>query len=261
MKKLIMLSLMMVLVDADIVNLSVSQENSSKNSQVERSHVTQGEVNILDSTVDTLVVGSVGNTNRSKIENSFIMDSDVFQNSVDIDDSRVLSTNFFSDSEISDNTHIENNSTVIQGALKAYNKAEITNSTFTLSSKIQNASIRNSTLSQNEMSINNKATVASVTMTGTHTIHDNTGVVNIVNSTVTQGKLSVVENSTLKNSTINMESSIDESIINDSSVDLCSVYVRNGVIVEGVTINGVCTMQGATITGATVVQGSVVIYQ
>lgn len=260
MKTVIMLSLMITLgVSTEVTNLTISQKNSIKNTQTIDSRLRQGDVNIIDSTVEDVTIGTVDNQNISKIEQSHIINSDVSQNIVDINRSSLIRDNLYLDSEIS-NTHIENGSTVIQSSLKVSAGGTVEDSTFRLDSSIRDAVINNSSISQNEIDVEN-ATVDNLLMSGTHTIHNDTGTVTITNATVTQGKLSVVGNSRLQDSTISMSSSIDESVIENSSVNLCSVYITNGANVSGANINGTCTMTDSHITdGAEVFQGSVVVY-
>ena len=257
MKKIVMLSLMGIWLNANgVTGLSVNQENISKNSQITNSSVKQGEVNIKDSTLSNVTVGSVENKNMSKIEDSHISNSEVSQNIVDINGSSVSETDFYSDSKIVD-ADIKNSSIVLQGALLVSNSGEVKNSSFTLNSSIDNAVINNSTLSQNEIVVDH-ATVDNLTINGTHTIHNST--VNITNSTVIQGKLSVIENSMFQNSTIDMTSSIDGADITDSTVDLCSLYISNGANVSGANIDGTCIMNNVKIRNATVVSGAVVVH-
>ena len=259
MKKILMLSLMVIYANADVTDLTIHQENILKNSQVSNSNIKQGEINMRDSTVSELMVGLVDNKNLSKIDNVYIIDSQVSQNIVDINQSDVSRTNFYSDSEII-NSRIEDDSVVTQGTLHVTHSGILQSSTFTLTSSINDARIEDSsTVSQNEIEINH-ATIDNLLMSGMHTIHNDSGSVSMVNSTVTQGKLSVIDNSTLENSTINMTSSIDKTSLTDATVDLCSIYIRNGANVSNVDIDGTCSMDSVQITGANVVQGAVVVY-
>jgi hypothetical protein len=208
----------------------------------------------LNGDVINLATNSINSLNNSSIENSTLK-----QSSLDVNNSNIIDTTFNSRSKIKE-SNIENDSFIKQSRLNIKNSGEIKNAVFNLNSNIENVVINDSRISQNEIEIDN-STIDNVTMSGEHSIYNETGTVFVSSSDITQGKLSLTDNSSLTNSRINMASDIDHTNITNASVDLCSIYIANGVDVDNVNIEGICSMDTVEITGANLVQGAVAIYQ
>jgi len=241
-----------------VTDLSITEKNQIlDNTQINEATVRQGEINVKgDSTILDVQVGDAESQNL--IRASTIDHSDFQQGGVDVNGSNLLHTDIFVNNQLLE-SYIQNGSHVKQGTVKITNSGEIKESSFNLSNTINGATIDSTTLSQSEIMVEN-ATVNSLTFIGVHTIANENESISIINSNVTQGKLSVIGGSSLSNSIIDMSSNIDDTTITNSSVDLCSVYLSNGANVKEANIHGECSMEESTITGATVTQGSVVIY-
>lgn len=246
MKKLCLLFFILVSLNAtEVKDTVVIQENVVKDSQLINSTVRQGDINIVNSTIHNSVFGKAGDKNE--IKNSTITDSSVSQGTVDINNSTVLRTNVYSTNEIVQST-IENNSSVIQGTL-TMESGSLEDSRFELDNSITGAFIRQSSVSQSEIIIDSSS-VKNLILNETHSIEDMLGSVTIEDSQVTQGKLSVIDNSTLDNAVITLQSSIDNTNITNSNVDLCSVYISNGATVSGQNISETCSLSNMNIHNA-----------
>ncbi len=241
----------------EIINLSVIEKNQIiNNSQINLSTVRQGEINILgDSTVNNVNVGdtqSINTIDASSIENASLQ-----QGGVDLNDSSLISTTILVQNKLID-SQIQNDSHVQQGTIKITN-GTMKESQLNLTSSIDHATVDNSTLSQNEVLITN-STVNGLTLTGVHTIANENDAISITNSDVTQGRISVLEGSTLSNTIIDRESSINDTTITNASVDLCSLYMTNGSTLSGSEFHGDCLLEDTSITGANFTQGKIVVY-
>jgi len=251
MKKLLLLFLMLVSLNAtQVKDIVVIQENVVTDTQMNDSTVKQGEITIENSTVQDSVFGRAGDKNE--IKNSIINDSNILQGTIDINNSTVLRTNFYSSNEILNST-VENNSSVTQGTLTV-ESGTLEDSTIDLVNSINNATISQSTISQSEITIDT-ATVQNLTLMNTHSIGDALGSVTITDSLVTQGRLSVIGNSTLDNTVITLQSSIENTSIINSNVDLCGVYISNGATVSGNNITETCSLNNVNIHDASVSMG------
>ncbi len=257
MKKIVILALIFIDLNGSVNNLNNITKNSLHNSNIIDSVAKQGNIDIDSSSlVEDVNIGKSGDLNILK--ESSISNSTLNQGSVDINSSSLIRSSIYSNGEIL-SSDIKNGSNIKQSVVSVKNSGIVEDSSFTLNSSIDNASISNSDISQNEIDIDN-ATVDNLNLTGNHTIYNETETVNILNSNIVQGRLSVVNGSSLTDSTINMSSNIDHSNISNSSIDLCSIYVKNGANVSNANINGTCTMDSVDITGANLIQGAVVVY-
>jgi len=259
MKRVIMFTLLSFSLHAGgVTNLSVTEKNQIlENSQINEATVRQGEINVKgDSTLLDVQVGDAQSQNL--ISATTIEHSELQQGGLDVNGSKLLHTEILVNNQLLE-SHIKTGSHVKQGTVKITDNGEIKESSFSLSNTINGATIDNTTLSQSEIIVEH-STVEGLTFTGVHTITNESESISIINSDVTQGKLSVIGNSSLTNSTIDMQSNIEDTAISNSSVDLCSIYLSSGANVNGANIHGECSMTESTIVGANVTQGSVVVY-
>ena len=195
MKKILIFALIVINLDADITNISTKSKNLITNSQIENTQLQQGTINIdSNSYVEDVSIGKENRVNTNIFQNSAIENSTLLQGSVDVNSSSFIRTDFYSHNEIT-NSDIKSDSIVKQGILKV-DSGDIKDSSFTLNSNIDSAIIDNSLVSQNEIDVEN-STIDNLTMSGVHTIHNESQTVVIRNSDVTQGKLSVVDGSSL----------------------------------------------------------------
>ncbi len=241
-----------------VTDLSVTEKNQIlENSQINEATVRQGEINVRgDSTITDVQVGDAQSQNL--ISTTTIDHSDLQQGGVDLNGSTLLHTKILVNNQLLE-SHIQNGSHLKQGTVKITDSGEIKESSFDLSNTINGATIENTTLSQSEIVVE-KSIVNGLTFTGVHTIANENETISIVNSDVTQGKLSLIGGSSLSNSIIDMHSNIDDTAITNASVDLCSVYINNGASVDGANIHGECNMEESIVTKATLTQGSIIIY-
>ncbi len=256
-KIIIILALIFIDLNADINNLSNNIKNILHSSDITDSITKQGNIDINNnSLVEDVNIGKSGDLNI--LNESSIDSSTLNQGSVDINNSSLIRSNIYSNAEVV-SSYIKNDSNIKQSVISIKNSSLIEDSSFILNSSISNASINSSNISQNEVDIDS-ATVDNLTLTGNHTIYDDTQTVNIINSHIIQGKLSMRDSSSLTDSTINMSSNIDHSNISNSSIDLCSVYVKNGANISNTNIDGTCDMDSVDITGANLTEGAIIVY-
>jgi len=259
MKKIFILALIIINLNGDVTNLTNKSKNQiTATSEIKNSStVKQGSIDVDNSsTIENVVIGKDDSINL--LRDSSIDSSTVEQGVTNVNNSSLLiETVFYSNSELKE-SEVKNGSTIKQNGLEVTANGVLENSSFTLSSTIDNAIINGSNISQNEIEVEN-GIIDGLTMVGTHTIHSDTQAVSILNSDVTQGQLSII-GSSLTNSTINMSSDIDHSDISGSTVDLCSVHISNGSSIDELHVNGTCGMSGNTITDANVAQGVVAFY-
>ena len=245
MKKILIFSLIFISLHAsNVQNYEMIEENVLIDSSLINASVEQGTFTVIDSTVDAFVLGQVGDKNE--IRNSSITNSTLMQGTVDLNQSIVLRSSFYSNNELL-NSSIENNSVVEQGTLDMQS-GTLNDSSLLLVNLIDGASIRNSTVSQSEIDIYN-STVENLTLESRHTIDDGFSAVSITDSVVTQGRFSVVGNSSLDSSVVTLQSRISGTVINNSIVNLCGLSISNGVTVSGNTIQQTCNLNNTTVNG------------
>ena len=168
----------------------------------------------------------------------------------DIDD-----LGFNSDNTI-DGVMVKNSSDIIQGDLKIVGSSELKSNTFTLEGSIKDAIVNNSSITQSTVCITS-ATVENVTIDSSSSMHNTTGTMDIINSTISQSSVYIPTSSTLKNSTIKLDSSIENTKIKDSSISLCDLYIANGATVS-IDTDMHCELKDSEIIEATVSQGSII---
>lgn len=257
MRYLIMLALIGISLHAEVSDLTVTMQNSSTDSHLSSALVSQGTVDIKnDSTVQNVIIGKEDSKNillESSIDNSILK-----QGVVEVNGSSLLRSSFYSYNEVIE-SDIKNSSIVKQGLIVIRNNATVKESTFLLQNSIEGANIENSTVSQSAIDIDDSM-VDNISMSGHHTIYNESLSLSIINSELHQGKLSLHGDSSITNSHIDMNSHINNSNINNSSIDICGISISNGSNLNNSSITNQCFLDDSTINNATLIQGSLIIY-
>ena len=163
---------------------------------------------------------------------------------------------FNSDNTI-DGVVVKNASEVKQGDLKIVGSSTLKSNTFTLAGSLKDAIVDNSSITQSTVCITS-ATVENVTIDSSSSMHNSTGTMSVINSTISQSSVYIPTGSTLKDSTIKLDSSIENTKIENSSISLCNLYIANGATVSGVNADANCELKDSEIIGATVSQGNII---
>lgn len=283
MKQLLLLSLVVLKMQADIQELDLSHENSFNSNQVSNSEIVQGSLEMEDSILnnshintrntvrytnledDSLIEqSSIKLFNGSKIENSEIdlisdiaysnieSNSSVIQNSILLDDSLMDASTIMSSSVV-ENIQVKD-SMIRQSSVDLRNGSSVENgSSFTFNNVIENINIEKSLLSQSELFIND-STLNNVDIVSSNFLSSNQGELTMENALVMQG-LHRIERSSLMNSHIKTDTAIVDTTITDAVLDMCGASIQ-GSTLSSVNIDKYCSMQKSKISnGAVLYQG------
>ncbi len=283
MKKLLLLSLVVLKTYADVYELDLRHENSFESNQVNNSEINQGLLQMEDSILENSDIhtqNSVENTRldgyslieQSNIEllnGSHVTDSEIDLSShiananIDLNSSVIQNSLVFQDasmdgSSIMSNSEIENlkaeDSTIRQSSIYLSNGSRVENeSSFHLNNVVENLDIDKSILSQSEMVIND-STLNSVNISSSNILTSNRGTLKIENAVVIQGSYRI-QSSSLMNSTLKSKSIMLDTTVEDSVLDTCGMSVNNATL-SSVNIEKYCSMENSKISnGAVLYQG------
>lgn len=283
MKKLLFFSLLTIELSAEISNLNFMQKNSLEQSTIRDSSIVQSKLHINNSIVSSSHIGVNSAIRMTNIEdNSMVKQSNLdFMNSSITQDSKINLTSSIENSHIGEaslisqnslamdnsyldkstiNSHAEINninsdaSLIHQGTVLLANNAIVKNdSHLHLNSLLENATINDSVISQNELNMYDSSIDGS-NMILNSTISANKGTVHFDNATVVQG-LTVLDETLLTNSHIETHSYLSDTDIEDASLETCSTYMNQAVLFN-VKAKKQCFMKDSKISnGATVYHG------
>lgn len=283
MKKLLLLSLVVLQTYADVHELDLTHENNFESNQVSNSVINQGLLEVEDSILSSSSVHTqnrVRNTNLdgyslieqstikllngSDVEESdidlisYITNSDMDMNSSVIQNSLLFDNAFMTASSIMSHTQIDNvsatDSTIRQSSIALTNDSRVENgSSFHLKSVIENLDSEKSMFSQSEIFIND-STLNGVDIMSSNRFSSSRGTLKIANAMVVQGSHHI-DRSSLTNSSIKSDTIMVDTTVRDAAVDICSTYI-NGATLSNVDIEKYCSMEESKISnGAILYQG------